>query len=63
MTQNNLGTAYRTLAEVKEKAENCQKAITAYKEALKVYTEDKFPDPHQVVKSNLTAALNFCSDG
>ncbi|NIN68353.1 MAG: hypothetical protein GTO63_27330, partial [Anaerolineae bacterium] len=27
MTQNNLGNAYRTLAEVEEKAENCSKAI------------------------------------
>jgi tetratricopeptide (TPR) repeat protein len=37
-TQNNLGNAYSTLAEVEAKAENCKKAIEAYEEALKVTT-------------------------
>jgi len=37
-TQNNLGTAYGTLAEVQDKVENCNKAIQAFQEALKVYT-------------------------
>ncbi|TAK60152.1 MAG: hypothetical protein EPO24_06985, partial [Bacteroidetes bacterium] len=37
-TQNNLGTAYRTLAEVEEKSANCKHAIRAYESALKVST-------------------------
>ena len=43
MTQSNLGNAYRTLAEVEDKAENCQKAIKACEEALKVSTLDSSP--------------------
>ena len=38
MTQNNLGNAYGTLAEVEEKGENCRRAIGAYEEALRVRT-------------------------
>jgi len=32
-TQNNLGAAYNTLAEVEAKAENCKKAIEAMRMA------------------------------
>jgi tetratricopeptide (TPR) repeat protein len=38
ITQNNLGTAYGTLAEVDDKAENSKRAIEAYDKALEVYT-------------------------
>lgn len=41
-TQHNLGIAYGILAEIKDKAENCMKAIQAYQEALKVYTPGDF---------------------
>jgi tetratricopeptide (TPR) repeat protein len=53
MTQNNLGTAYRTLGEVEEKAENCKKAIKAYEEALKVYTLEDFPMDYGMTQNNL----------
>ena len=58
-TQNNLGNAYQTLAEVKDKAENCQKAITAYEEAFKVYKEGEFPGLHQLVESDFRIAIPF----
>jgi hypothetical protein len=53
MTQNNLGTAYRTLGEVEEKAENCKKAIMAYQEALRVYNKQEYPQQYAGVSSNL----------
>ncbi|MDP2924508.1 MAG: tetratricopeptide repeat protein, partial [Candidatus Omnitrophota bacterium] len=59
-TQNNLGTAYRTLGEVEAKAENCKKAIKAYEEALKVFTKEEFPEIYLLVKSNLRKLLDFC---
>ncbi|MEM2930854.1 MAG: tetratricopeptide repeat protein, partial [Thermoproteota archaeon] len=62
MTQNNLGNAYRTLAEVEDKAENCKKAIKAYEEALKIFTEKEFPETHHLVKLNLEKLLSFCKE-
>ncbi len=52
LTQNNLGTAYGTLAEVEDKAANCRKAIAAFEAALKVITRERFShavchDPEQ----------------
>ena len=63
MTQNNLGTAYRTLAEVEDRAENCRKAIAACGEALSVLTEDLMPWPHEVVRRNLERLLELCGIG
>ena len=60
MTQYNLGTAYGTLAEVEAKAQNCKKAITALKEALKVYTKEEFPEIHRKVEHNLERLHVFC---
>ena len=63
MTQNNLGTAYRTLAEVEEKGENCRRAIEAYGEALGVYTEELSPQVHALVARNLSRTLEgACRD-
>jgi len=53
ITQNNLGNAYGTLAEVENKAENCKKAIRAFEEALKVYTPDRFPMDYAMTQNNL----------
>jgi tetratricopeptide (TPR) repeat protein len=53
MTQSNLGDTYRTLAEVENKAENCNRAIAACKEALKVHTLDRFPIKYAMTQSNL----------
>ncbi len=60
MTQNNLGTAYRTLAEVENKAENCKKSIAAYEEALKVFSKDEFPEPFQIITRNLERTKAYC---
>ena len=62
MSQNNLGNAYSTLAEVEAKAENCKRAKRAYEEALKVYTKKEFPQIHLLVQQNLTNLLDFCKD-
>ncbi len=53
ITQNNLGVAYKTLAEVVDKAANCGQAIAAYEEALKVYTPDRFPVEYSKMQNNL----------
>ena len=56
MTQNNLGNAYSTLAEVESKSENCKLAIKAYEEALKVRTLDRFPMDYGMTRNNLGTA-------
>ena len=53
MTQNNLGNAYGTLAEVEAKAKNCKKAIKAYEEALRVYTPERSPMDYAMAQNNL----------
>ena len=53
MTQNNLGVAYSSLAEVEAKADNCKKAIRAHDEALKVRTLDRFPMQYAMSQNNL----------
>ena len=60
MTQNNLGNAYSTLAEVEAKAANCKLAIKAYEEALKVFTKEEFPEIYPLVEQNLRNVVNFC---
>ena len=60
MTQNNLGTAYGTLAEVEAKTTNCQKAIAAFEESLEIYTPEEFPELYRRVSKNLEIALRFC---
>ena len=59
MTQNNLGTAYGTLAEVKDKTQNCQLALKAYQEALKVYAPDRFPIQYAITQNNLGTAYGI----
>jgi pyrimidine deaminase RibD-like protein/tetratricopeptide (TPR) repeat protein len=49
----NLGIVCSTLAEVEDKAENCEKAIKAYEEALKVYTFNRFPSDYAMTQGNL----------
>ena len=62
MAQNNLGTAYSTLAEVTDKADNCRRAIEAYEAALAILTEDDFPDAYQGVSGNLQRLVSFDED-
>ncbi|GAH38147.1 unnamed protein product, partial [marine sediment metagenome] len=49
-TKNNLGNAYKTLAEVKDKETNCLKAIEACEEALRVFTENIYPSQNKELK-------------
>jgi tetratricopeptide (TPR) repeat protein len=59
MTQNNLGTAYQTLAEVEDKSENCKRAIKAYEAALKVKTLEDFPMDYAMTQNNLGNAYGI----
>ncbi len=61
-TQNSLGSAYRTLAEVKDKDQNCQLAVNAYQEALKVYTLDRFPMDYAMTQNNLGTAYGTLAE-
>ena len=56
MIQNNLGAAYRSLAEVRERAANLSKAVKAYEEALKIYTAERYPLYHKRVSASLDLA-------
>ena len=56
-TQNNLGTAYWGLSEVRDKESNLGRAITAYNEALGVYTKESFPWYFVETSWNLALAL------
>ena len=58
MTQNNLGNAYRTLAEVEDKTENCKKAIQAYMQALEIRTLEQFPMDYAMTQNNLGSFKN-----
>jgi putative hemolysin len=53
MTQNNLGVAHRTLAEVKDKDQNSRLAINACQEALRFYTPDHFPMQYAETQNSL----------
>jgi tetratricopeptide (TPR) repeat protein len=56
MIQNNLGAAYWTLAEIRDKAKNSARAIVAYEEALRVYTLERHPEDYAMIQNNLGAA-------
>ena len=62
ITQNNLGNAYSTLAEVERKTENCKKAIAAYEEALKVSTVERFPMDYAMTQNNLGNAYSTLAE-
>jgi len=61
MTQNNLGNAYATLAKVRDTEENCQLAITAFQEALKILNLELYPEMHKIGQENLEKAQGFCA--
>ena len=60
--QNNLGNAYRTLAEVEDKAGNCKRAIGAYKEALRLQTLEEFPMDYGKTQNNLGNAYGTLAE-
>ena len=57
MTQNNLAAAYSERIRG-DKAENLEKAIAGYTEALKVYTYDAFPQDWAATQNNLAIAYS-----
>ena len=67
MTNNNLGTAYSDLAPFcANPAEQIEKAIAAYANALRVYTEAELPQAWATTSNNLGAAYSdlapFCAN-
>ena len=59
MAQNNLGNSLSYQARQSEGAEGVRlldESVTAYREALKVYTRDAFPYLHGETSRNLTQA-------
>ncbi len=50
------GDIYNKLSEYKERALNSKKAISAYEEALKVYTLDRFPMDYAMTQNGLGTA-------
>ena len=62
MTQNNLGATYSILAEVEDKAENCNKAIHAFQETLEFYTLKDFPMQYAATQNNLGIAYRTLAE-
>lgn len=62
LIQNNLGASYFAIAEIKDKENNCNKAITALKESLKVRTIEDYPKGYAVTINNLGAAYKILAD-
>src|SRR5574341_1433767 len=54
--QNNLGNAYSSLAEMRDKEPNIRRTINAYQEALKIFTVERYPSEHATVQNNLGTA-------
>jgi hypothetical protein len=44
---------YSTLAEVRDREENCKKAIVAFQEALRVHTLERLPMQYAMTQNNL----------
>jgi tetratricopeptide (TPR) repeat protein len=57
-TQNNLGGAYWSLAQVLDKRDNLDKAIQAYQEALRIFTLDRYPLDYSIMMRDLAEARN-----
>jgi len=58
MTQDSLGNAYGTLAEVEDKAGNCKRAIEACRQSLRVFSKEEFPELHQSIGRNLAGLIH-----
>ncbi len=57
-TENNLGTAYWTLAQYqKNQAPSLQKAIAHYSNALEFYDAENYSMPHAMIQNNLGTAF------
>jgi Tetratricopeptide repeat len=53
MTQNNLGTALRTLGERESGTERLLQAVDAYRDALKEWTRERVPLQWATTQNNL----------
>ena len=53
ITQNNLGTAYKYLAQNQLKQANIMNASRAFEKALAIFTIEEFPLIHQQIVSAL----------
>ncbi len=60
--QNNIGNAYRTLAEVEDKALNFKRAIEEYHHALKIATVNQFPIQYVMTQNNIGNAYRTLAD-
>jgi len=61
--QNNLGNACRGLSRVRDKEKNLEKAIAAYREALKVRTLEAYPvQQYAMTQNNLGSAYRGFSE-
>ena len=56
-TQNNLGTALRTLGEREDGTERLEQAVAAYRAALDVRTRERVPLDWAATQNNLGGAL------
>ena len=54
--KNNLGTAYRALADIQDQASNLRRAIGAFEDALRYYTPQRSPSDYAAVRNNLGSA-------
>ena len=57
MTQNNLATAYRNLAEIEDRENNLRRAVAAYEAALVYYTAERAPLDYAMTQNNLGDCL------
>jgi tetratricopeptide (TPR) repeat protein len=62
MVYGTLGNIYNKLALYRDRAENCEKAIKAYEEALTVRTLDRFPMDYATTQNNLGAAYSTLAE-
>jgi len=61
-TQKKSGDIYWELSQYQDKAKNCKKAITAFEEALKVRTLERFPMDYAMTQNNLGAAYGTLAE-
>ncbi len=59
--QNNIGEAFKSLAQVRDELQNLRRAIDALQAALSVYTIERYPVIHAGVQRNLGQAYNALS--
>ena len=51
-----LGKAYLSLSGYEDKTENYHKAIASFDDALKIFTEEKFPENYRMLQEEISRA-------